>query len=87
MAVDAQAEGDVFEPGPPRALFKTGVAMPGPSDTPDYIYNLAADGQRFLINEPIRANPSPASAPTGQDAESTTVLNVIVNWNAGLGRK
>jgi len=84
MAVDVQAAGDVFEPGPPRPLFKTGLKMIGPGDDTDYLYNVTADGQRFLINERVAADPTSSSAPA---APETTSLNVIVNWKAGLDRK
>jgi hypothetical protein len=47
---------------------------------PDYFYDVTADGERFLINEP-QATGSDAAAP---GAPPTVALKVIVNWAAGL---
>jgi Tol biopolymer transport system component len=79
MAVDLRADGDRLDPGQPQPLFRLGFALPGPAAIPDYYYNVSADGQRFLINEPVTATAgAPASAPLG-------VLHVVVNWAEGLG--
>ena len=80
MAVDVQANGDVFEPGQPRPLFDTGLTIPGPDETPDYLYTATSDGERFLINEPATADPN---APAGADAAPVS-LTVIVNWASDL---
>ena len=58
MAVDVRA-GTSIEPGTPHALFKTSVQ---PSFTTDQ-YAVAADGQRFLIMNPVgEARPVPMTA-------------------------
>jgi hypothetical protein len=44
--------------------------MPG---GPRYVYDVAPDGQRFLVNT------------QGVEAEAaTTPITVVVNWNAGI---
>jgi len=75
MAVEVQGGGDAFEFGPPRALFQTGLAIP---EVPiEYFYDVAADGERFLVNVNSAGQSAPASP-----AETTTPIHVIVNWNA-----
>jgi eukaryotic-like serine/threonine-protein kinase len=58
----------VFRAGPPRTLFQTRVEMA------DFLvnYEVAADGQRFLVNSPDDTQLGP--------------LTVIVNWNPDLQR-
>jgi hypothetical protein len=58
-----------FEPGAPRPLFKTHLAMGWRAL---YEYDVTADGKRFLLNT------------TAVGSASATVLNVVVNWDAGL---
>ncbi len=65
MAVDLKA-GATFEAGVPRALFQARAA--GLRS-----YDVASDGQRFLINTPLEES---AAAP----------LTVVINWPAGLKR-
>jgi Tol biopolymer transport system component len=81
MVVDVQADGDAFEAGAPRLLFDTSVVLTGPGGVPDYFYDVTADGERFLINEPQATGSDAAAAP---GAPPTVALKVIVNWAAGL---
>jgi dipeptidyl aminopeptidase/acylaminoacyl peptidase len=80
MSVELRVEDDRLEPGQPQRLFNVGFPLPGPENTPDYFYNMTADAQRFLINEPV------VSLATALDAApATPVLQVVVNWAEGLG--
>jgi Tol biopolymer transport system component len=83
MAVDIALDGDRLQPGTPRPLFELGFPLPPPNATPDYFYAVAADGQRFLINEPVAA----AAPPAPDGAAIPEMLTVIVNWAAGLGTR
>jgi dipeptidyl aminopeptidase/acylaminoacyl peptidase len=83
MAVDIGVDGDQLRPGAPRPLFELGFPWGPPEDAPDYYYAVTADGQRFLVSEPV--NPPAASTP-GEAAVPTT-LNVIVNWTAGMAAR
>jgi serine/threonine protein kinase/Tol biopolymer transport system component len=85
MAVDVQP-GEAFETGAPRKLFSTGIAVTFDT-TPqaglfETFYNVSADGERFLIAEPLPAQ----GAPSGVGAPDES-LHVIVNWTSGLGTK
>lgn len=62
--------GATFEAGVPKTLFTTRVLSL--TDFRNH-YVVSADGQRFLINSTI-------------EETSTTPINVIVNWTAGLKR-
>jgi Tol biopolymer transport system component len=76
MAVEVETgSGDAFEFGPPSALFQTGIGIPGIPQ--EYFYDVAADGQRFLVNV-----HSPGQSASATPAETTTPIHVIVNWNA-----
>jgi Tol biopolymer transport system component len=71
MAVDV-ATAPRFEAGVPKALFESGILD---ANRPNFVfrYDVAADGQRFLINTlPEDAEPAP--------------ITVVVNWTAGLQR-
>ena len=84
MAVDVQ-RGEAFETGAPRKLFSTGIAVTfdtGQSGLFETFYNVSADGERFLIAEPLPAQ----GAPSGVGAPDES-LHVIVNWTSGLGTK
>ena len=63
--------GATFEAGVPKPLFDTRVISM--TDFRNH-YVVTADGQRFLINSTI-------------EETSTTPINVVVNWTAGLQRK
>jgi len=67
MAVPVRL-GSSFEPGTPRALFSIEAAQGG-----EISYDVAADGQRFIVNSPI---PGAPAAPT-----------VVLNWTATLPRE
>jgi len=63
MAVTVEAGEDFFRSGTPRALFQTHI---GDFNQSQRDYDVSADGQRFLIPQPL----STAGAP----------ITVIVNW-------
>jgi eukaryotic-like serine/threonine-protein kinase len=67
MAAEVNGQGAAFEVGAARPLFEI------PS-SPGYGYDVAEDGQRFLVNVPA-------------DRTSRAPLDVIVNWTAGLKTK
>jgi Tol biopolymer transport system component/predicted Ser/Thr protein kinase len=51
MAVPVDGSGASFRSSTPRALFRT---VPPPLRTPEYIYDVAPDGQGFVFVEPAR---------------------------------
>jgi len=65
MAVPVKRDGNV-EIGAATALFQTEIAVGSPNR-----YDVAADGQRFLINSPLQS---------GQESP----FNVILNWTSTL---
>src|SRR4029077_1700493 len=67
MAVDVQTDGQVFQWGRPKSLFEMRLEMEARRSR----YQVAANGQRFLVNVPLE---SAMSAP----------ITVITNWTAGL---
>jgi len=69
MAVQVKT-GATFETGVPTPLFQTGV-NPTTSTNARNNYVVAADGQRFLVNNIV---PESASKP----------ITVILNWTAQL---
>jgi Tol biopolymer transport system component len=68
MAVAVKSAGTAFEPGTPHALFEANLAAP--PGAPLLEYDVATDGQRFLVN--AAGTPSP------------TTLSLLTNWDAGL---
>jgi eukaryotic-like serine/threonine-protein kinase len=71
MAADTKLEGDIFEAGVPKVLFQTNVvSYPNPRN----VYDVSADGQRFVIITPP------------EEATSTPIV-VVTNWNAGITRQ
>jgi serine/threonine protein kinase len=70
MAVVVKTSGAAFEQGTPKALFKTHLAMVGPTFL-GIQYDVTADGQRFLINTPVGQAPP---------------VSVILNWTAEVKR-
>jgi hypothetical protein len=81
MTVDVNVDGERFEPGQPRPLFDTGIEMPSADVTPDFLYDVTEDGERFLINQSVGAGFGALPA-----AETSGVITVIVNWAANLER-
>jgi Tol biopolymer transport system component len=73
--------GDALEPGPPKMLFETGIAVEATISgrRPDWFYAVASDGERFLLNQALTEN----SADGKSDAPAP-VVHVIVNWSSGL---
>jgi Tol biopolymer transport system component len=64
MAVDVKLEGSVFEAGVPKVLFQTNVvSYPNPRN----VYDVSADGQRFIIITP-------------PEETSSTPITVVANW-------
>jgi Tol biopolymer transport system component len=60
LAVNVDVSGGTFEAGQPQVLFETPLRSP-------ITWQPSADGQRFLINRPVRD-------------ESPTSITVLVNW-------
>ncbi len=70
MAADVKLGTSTFEAGVPKVLFQTHViSYPNPRN----VYDVSADGQRFLIVTPL-------------EEATTTPITVVANWNADLGR-
>jgi len=70
MAVDVKLEGSVFEAGVPKVLFQTNVvSYPNPRN----VYDVSADGQRFIIVTP-------------PEETSSTPITVVANWTTDLKR-
>jgi eukaryotic-like serine/threonine-protein kinase len=72
MAVDFSTQPN-FSPGKPRVLFQ-GKYEPSPATHPNY--DVANDGQRFLI---LKSNEKPDSGPTQ--------INIVLNWSEELKRR
>ena len=86
MAVDVDTAGDVFTSGTPRRLF--GLSPRPPDEAiPDSRYDVAADGQRFLLNVPATVSSSSPGQPAAAAVAPDLPLHVIVNWTAGLPRQ
>jgi hypothetical protein len=69
MALDGsmmsvEIKGPPFEPGVPKSLFQTGIAVTPTTDR----YAVTADGQRFLIVTPVQS---------GVESAITVVLDWI----------
>ncbi len=69
MAVAVKTDAQVFEAGAPKALFEVRLEAVVRRTR----YQVASNGQRFLVNVPLEA---PSSAP----------ITVVLNWTAGLRR-
>ena len=69
MAVEVGGSADTFEAGVPEPLFETRVD----SITGAPLYDVSADGRRFLVNVPVEEN---APAP----------VTVVLDWTADLKR-
>jgi eukaryotic-like serine/threonine-protein kinase len=70
MVADTKLEGDIFEAGVPKVLFQTNVvSYPNPRN----VYDVSADGQRFVIITP-------------PEETSSTPITVVANWTADLKR-
>ena len=67
MAVEVKTDGQIFQLGRPKPLFDVRLEM----ETRRSRYQVAANGQRFLVNVPLE---STLSAP----------ITVVTNWTAGL---
>lgn len=75
MAVDVPApDSESFEPGQSRALFE----MPQAGDAASFDYDVVADGERFLVSEPV-------DAATAAVPEPVRSLRVVFNWTETLG--
>ena len=72
MAVDIKTNGGALEPGTPRLLFETNIAVPNSRGLDgDWQYDSAADGSRFLM-------------VTRTQETETPPVTVVLNWWAGL---
>ena len=67
-AVGLDMSGGSLRPGPPKVLFQTGARTPGSAD---YVYDVTADGQKFLVNSPP---PEQGSKP----------ITIYANWTEAL---
>jgi hypothetical protein len=65
MAVDVRSDDQSFGAGTPHPLFTVPVGANG-----GLYYQVAADGQRFLVVIPVDKPPPP--------------ITVVVNWEAAL---
>lgn len=68
MAVDVNTDGQVFRWGSPKALFEMHLEMEPRRSR----YQVAANGQRFLVNVPLESTLPP--------------ITVVTNWIAGMKR-
>ena len=66
MAVDVNAAGETIQTSLPRRLFPT---IPGV-----HAWDVTADGQRFLISNPLRSTAAPVADP----------ITVVLNWKSAL---
>jgi Tol biopolymer transport system component len=71
-AVDVDGAGQEFNPGVPRPLFRAQILGAGPT-IELWRWDVAPDGQRFLMITPPAESPSP--------------ITVVLNWQAGLKKK
>lgn len=62
--------GGAFESGVPQQLFQASIRTMGFG----YCYDVAADGQCFVVNTPAEANNS-------------TPMTVVLNWTSDLKRQ
>jgi dipeptidyl aminopeptidase/acylaminoacyl peptidase len=82
-AVEAtETAGGEFEAGAPRALFEISAYADFRVPFEVFDYDVRADGERFLVSEPLdeAASANAAAMPT------TTPLRVILNWTAAVER-
>ena len=68
MAVDVNTEGQNFDFGIPKPLFEVRLEVEGRRSR----YQVAANGQKFLVNVPLESTSPP--------------ITVVTNWTAGLKR-
>ena len=68
MAVPVTPRSGAFEAGAPQPLFEVGR-----NPTPGTQYDVTADGQRFIVSVPARA-------------EGASPLTLVLNWPALLQR-
>jgi Tol biopolymer transport system component len=69
MSVTVEPEGQVFRPGTSKAWFDVRLV----SQAHRSRYQVAASGQRFLVNQPL-------------ETASASQITVVTNWTAGLKR-
>ena len=73
MAVDVTLS-PTFQAGIPKALFPAPI-LGGAGATNVTRYDVTADGQRFLMN---------AVGPETNSAGASSLITVVLNWQAGL---
>jgi len=72
MAVDVNTSGGTFQPGIPKALFRASVlGGTGGATTVAWRWDIAPDGQRFLIN-------------TTLDEAATSPVTLLLNWQGAV---
>jgi dipeptidyl aminopeptidase/acylaminoacyl peptidase len=79
MAVEVEVVDGRFRPGAPRPLFATRIPFPTPTEDANHYFDVAPDGERFLLNDPPPESPQP-----DPDAPTAGKLHVIVNWTSLL---
>ena len=67
MAVDINTDGQIFESGVPKPLFDVSLEV----ETRRSRYQVAANGQKFLVVMPLGFRPP-------------MPITVVTNWMAGL---
>lgn len=70
-AVAVKGRGAAFEVGAARPLFDVRQRVTGGGGFTDTVYDVSADGQRFLVN-------------MSAEQPATSALTIVVNWVAGL---
>jgi Tol biopolymer transport system component len=87
MEVAVDADERTFSPRTPRALFTVRFASKSHLSTvgnlEDSPYDVAPDGQHFLVNEFVNPAPTPAET-VGNAAAVNGTIAVIVNWASEL---
>ena len=67
MSVEIDSNANAFKASTPQPLFHAGLVPIGPT----YLYDVSADGRRFVLLKPVSGVAPP--------------LRVIVNWAAAFG--
>jgi hypothetical protein len=74
MAVDVKTA-PRFEAGAPHPLFQTYTRTPAGPPSGSFLYDVSADGKRFVVSPQV--SPSAAGA-------AALPITVVLNWTAGL---
>jgi len=79
MAVEVEVVDGTLNVGAPRALFATRIRFPLPTENAEHYFDVAPDGQKFLLNDGAPESPQP-----DPDAPTAETLHVVVNWASTL---